>query len=148
MFSYSIQNDYGIEAEAAFQINNKLSGSLNYTFVDGEITTQNNGKDSSYFNLYKRPKSTLNLRVNYQPVEHLTMVVSLRAVGKSFEPVYRAKPYELKGYYTLGFYGGYSINKMVSLFADLQNITDQEYFVTRGYNSKRFNVNGGVKLAF
>ena len=98
--------------------------------------------------MYKRPKSTLNLRVNYQPVEHLTMVVSLRAVGKSFEPVYRAKPYELKGYYTLGFYGGYSINKMVSLFADLQNITDQEYFVTRGYNSKRFNVNGGVKLAF
>ena len=142
------QNDYGIETEAAFQINNKLSGSLNYTFVDGEITTQNNGKDSSYFNLYKRPKNTLNLRVNYQPVEHLTMVVSLRAVGKSFEPVYRAKPYELKGYYTLGFYGGYSINKMVSLFADLQNITDQEYFVTRGYNSKRFNVNGGVKLAF
>ncbi len=142
------QNDYGIEAEAAFQINNKLSASVNYTFVDGEITTQNNGKDSSYFNLYKRPKNTLNLRVNYQPVKDLTMIASLKAVGKSYEPVYMAKPYELKGYYTLGFYAGYSINKMVSLFADLQNITDQEYFVTRGYNSKRFNVNGGVKLAF
>ncbi len=142
------QNDYGIEAEAAFQINNKLSASLNYTFVDGEITTQNNGKDSSYFNLYKRPKNTLNLRVNYQPVQELSLSVSLRAVGKSFEPVYMAKPYELSRYYTLGFYAGYSINKMVSLFADLQNITDQQYFVTRGYNSKGFNVNGGVKLAF
>lgn len=142
------QNDYGIEAEAAFQLHKKLSASLNYTFVDGKITTQNNGKDSSYFNLYKRPKNTLNLRVNYHPIQDLTMTVSLRAVGKSFEPVYMAKPYELKGYYTIGFYAGYSINKMVSIFADLQNITDQDYFVTRGYNSKGFNVNGGVKLAF
>ena len=142
------QNDYGIEAEAAFQLNKKISASLNYTFVDGKITTQNNGKDSSYFNLYKRPKNTLNLRVNYQPVQDLTMTVSLRAVGKSFEPVYMSKPYELKGYYTVGFYAGYSFNKTVSLFADLQNISDQEYFVTRGYNSKGFNVYGGVKLAF
>src|SRR5690606_8076337 len=117
------QNDYGIEAEAAFQLNKKISASLNYTFVDGKITTQNKGKDSSYFNLYKRPKNTLNLQVNYQPVQDLTMTVSLRAVGKSFEPVYMSKPYELKGYYTVGFYAGYSFNKAVSLFADLQNIS-------------------------
>ena len=142
------QNDYGLEAEAAIQFNNKLSASVNYTFVDGEITTQNNGKDSSFFNLYKRPKNTLNLRVNYQPIKDLSMAVSLRAVSKSYEPVYMAKPFELKGYYTLGFYTGYSINTMVSFFADLQNITDQEYFVTRGYNSKGFNANGGVRLSF
>lgn len=142
------QNDYGVEAEATIQFNNKFSAAVNYTFVDGEITTQNNGKDSSYFNLYKRPKNTLNLRVNYQPVKDLSMTVSLRAVGKSFEPVYMAKPYELKGYYTVGFYAGYAVNKIVSLFVDLQNITDQEYFVTRGYNSKGFNVNGGVRLSF
>ena len=142
------QNDFGIEAEAAFQINNTLSASLNYAFVDGEITTQNNGKDSSFFNLYKRPKNTLNLRVNYQPLQNLSLSASLRAVGKSYEPVYISKPYELKGYYTIGFNAGYTVNKMLSLFADLQNITDQEYFVTRGYNSKGFNVNGGVKLSF
>ena len=142
------QNDYGIEAETTLRFNAKISASVNYTFVDGKITTLNNGKDSSYFNLYKRPKNMFNLRVNYQPIPDLTMNVSLRAIGKSYEPVFMSEPYELKGYYTIGFYCGYSINKMVLVFADLENITNQKYFVTRGYNSKRFNINAGVKLAF
>ena len=55
--------------------------------------------------------------------------------------------FELKGYYTLDFYGRYKFNNKVSIFADMQNITDQKYFVTRGFTTKGFNVNAGVQLA-
>ena len=56
--------------------------------------------------------------------------------------------YELKGYYTLGFYGQYKINKTFDVFADFENITDQKYFVTRGFTTKGFNFNGGIKAEF
>jgi hypothetical protein len=35
---------------------------------------------------------------------------------------------------------------MFTLFADLQNITDQKYFVTRGFTTKGFNLNAGAKI--
>jgi outer membrane receptor protein involved in Fe transport len=72
---------------------------------------------------------------------------ALKIVSKAFEPQYMNTPFELKGYYTLGFYGQYKFNKSFSAFADLQNITDQQYFVTRGFSTKGFNVNAGVKVS-
>jgi outer membrane receptor protein involved in Fe transport len=58
-----------------------------------------------------------------------------------------ASPYELKGYYNLDFYARYKFSHKLSAFADLQNITDQKYFVTRGFTTKGVNVNGGVQIA-
>jgi outer membrane receptor protein involved in Fe transport len=47
----------------------------------------------------------------------------------------------------LDFYGRYKFNHKLNIFADIQNITDQKYFVTRGFTTKGFNVNGGVQIA-
>ena len=141
------QHDYGIETEATINFTSKFSASLNYTYVDGKITTQNSpGKDTSFFNLYKRPKNVFNLSLNYNVTKELYLSTHFKTVSKAFEPQYQAAPYELKGYYTLDFYGRYKFNKKLSMFADLQNITDQKYFVTRGFTTKGFNVNGGVQI--
>lgn len=141
------QHDYGIETEAAVKFTPQFSASFNYTYVDGKITTQNTGKDTSFFNLYKRPKNVLNLSLSYNVTENVYLSIQFKTVSKAFEPQYQAVPFELKGYYTLGFYGRYKFNNKFSIFADLQNITDQKYFVTRGFTTKGFNVNGGVQIA-
>ena len=141
------QHDYGIETEAAINFTSQFSASVNYTNVDGEITTQKfPGKDTSFFNLYKRPKNVFNISLNYNVNKELYLSMHLKTVSKAFEPQYLATPYELKGYYTLDFYGRYKFSKAVGIFADLQNITDQKYFVTRGFTTKGFNVNGGVQV--
>lgn len=143
------QHDFGIETEATIHFSDAISGSANYTFVDGAISTKNGSdKDTSYFNLYKRPKNVLNFSLNYQPAKNIYLSTALKVVSKAFEPRYMNTPYELKGYYTVGFYGQYKFNKNITAFADLQNITDQKYFVTRGFTTKGFNVNGGVKVRF
>jgi vitamin B12 transporter len=137
------QHDYGIETEASINFTNLLSASFNYTYVNGEISTTNNlGKDTSFFNLYKRPKNIFNLSLNYQATKALFLSTILKAASKAFEG-----PYQLKAYYTLGFYGQYKFDKKFAVFADLQNITDQKYFVTRGFTTKGFNVNGGVRVS-
>ena len=141
------QKDYGIETEATINFSSSFSAALNYTYVDGKIATKDfSGKDTSYFNLYKRPKSVLNVSLNYQVTKELFLSTQIKTVSKAFEPQYMGPNYELKGYYTLGFYGQYLFNKNFSVFADFQNVTDQKYFVTRGYTTKGFNMNGGVKM--
>ncbi|MEO5649457.1 MAG: TonB-dependent receptor, partial [Ginsengibacter sp.] len=137
------QHDYGIETEATLNFTAGLKASLNYTYVNGEISTTNNsGKDTSFFNLYKRPKNIFNLSLNYQATKDFFVSTSLKAAGKAFEG-----PYQLNAYYTLGFYGQYSFDKKFTVFADLQNITNQKYFETRGFTTKRFNANGGVRIS-
>ncbi len=141
------QHDYGIETEATINLTPQLSAIFNYTYVDGKITTQNTGKDTTFFNLYKRPKNVLNLSLNYNVTENIYLSTHFKNVSKAFEPQYQAASYELKGYYTLGLYGRYKFNNKLSIFADLQNITDQKYFVTRGFGTKGLNANAGLQLS-
>ncbi|MGH2563849.1 MAG: TonB-dependent receptor, partial [Ginsengibacter sp.] len=143
------QLDYGIETEATINFTPQLSASCNYTYVDGKITTNElPGKDTSYFNLYKRPKNVVNVSLNYKVAKQLFLSAHLKTVSKAYEPQYQAAPYVLNGYYTLDFYGRYKFNNKFSIFANLQNVTDQKYFVTRGFTTKGFNANGGIQLTF
>lgn len=142
------QKDYGLETELGVNFTKQFSASASYTFVDGAISTKNNseGKDTSFFNLYKRPKNTFNLSLNYQVTENLFLSADLKTVSKAFEPQYMATPFELKGYYTIGFYGQYQFNKNIIIFIDVENLTDQTYYETRGFNTTGLNANGGVRI--
>ncbi|MEP6628549.1 MAG: TonB-dependent receptor [Ginsengibacter sp.] len=141
------QNDYGIETGATLNLTSKLSAVLNYTYVDGKIsTTPSSGKDTSFFNLYKRPKNVLNVSFNYDVTKNIYLSTHLKTVSKAYEPQYQALPYVLKGYYTGDFYGRYKFNDKFNVFADFQNITDQKYFVTRGFMTRGFNVNVGLQV--
>ena len=141
------QKDYGIEAEAATTIAGKLQVSANYTYVDGKITTAlSPSKDTSYFNLFRRPQHTINVTAGYQVCKAAYVSAHVRRVSKFYEPKYASAPYTMKGYYTLDLYGEYKAGDHVKLFTDLQNLTSQRYFDTRGFNSRRFNWSAGVLL--
>jgi len=141
------QHDYGVETEATIHFTPQLSAVFNYTYVDGKITTREfPGKDTSFFNLYKRPKNVLNISLNYNVTKNIYLSTHLKTVSKAYEPQYMAAAYQLNAYYALDFYGRYKFNNKFSVFADLQNITDQKYFVTRGFTTKGFNVNAGVQI--
>ncbi|MDE3213822.1 MAG: TonB-dependent receptor [Bacteroidota bacterium] len=141
------QHDYGLETEASYVFSSRLKLSLNYTYVDGKVTTlTGTGKDTSYFNLYKRPASIFNAVVAYKPGASWYLSLHLKTVSKAYEGQYMGPPYVLNPYYTLDLYGKYRLSKKVAFFADLQNITNQHYFVTRGYTTKGFNMNAGVQV--
>ena len=143
------QKDHGVETEATIHFDNQFFVGINYTYVDGKLSTKNAAeKDTSYFNFYKRPKNVLNLSLNYQATKNMFLSARLKTVSKAFGPQYNGPDLELTGYYTLGFYGQYIFNKSFRIFADFENLTDQKYFETRGYTTKGFNFNGGVKVSF
>ena len=139
------QKDKGMEIEAAVKLD-KINFTFNYTNLDGYIETKNGTKDTSFFNLYRRPKQTINLNAGFDICKNWTMNIGIQTIGKRFEAVYAAAPLEMPAYYTWNIYSSYTICKTVKIFLDYKNITGEKYFEVNGYNSARNNFMAGVSL--
>jgi vitamin B12 transporter len=138
----------GVEVEADWNITNQLNFTMNYTYVDGKITQKGPVKDTTYNNLYRRPRHALNANLGYQATPALYVSAQFKAIGKRWEELYGTSPESLASYYTIDLYGEYKVCKGVKIFADFRNITDQEYFTIRGYNNRKFNFNTGIVCNF
>jgi vitamin B12 transporter len=156
-FNNNKQNDRGLELEAGIKCG-KFSANANYSYITGNVNTwkfeydpasfsYNITGDTTFNNLFRRPKHAFNVTIGYQATEKIFVSSSLRAVSKRYEGQFDAKPVELKSYYTLDLYAGYKIHKAVDLFADVRNISNQQFFDVLGYNARRFNMTAGVKWA-
>jgi len=144
------QKDNGVETELAVSPVNELTITANYTYLDGEITTASSatGKDSSYFNLYRRPRNVFNFNLSWQLSKTVMLSSHLHIASYYYEPVFNSAPVKTDGYYTVDLYAEYRPSAHVRLFADARNITNQRYFELPGYNSKRFNIMAGIRLNF
>ena len=141
------QKDKGFVLDGTIDFG-KVTLNANYTNQDGYIETKDNNKDTAYFNLYRRPKQSINLNVGIDICKSWFVNIGVQSIGKRMEAVYAAAPIEMPAYYTWNLYSTYSITKNIKVFADLKNITDEKYFEVLGYNSRRFNFMAGVSLKF
>lgn len=143
------QKDHGFEVEANGRVG-LFSFSANYTYTTGKVTTPVNGKDSSFYNLYRIPKNTVNLTAGVQATPALYLGAALRTVGKRIESVYGGPPSTVDAfaYYTLDGYAEYKFCRQLKTFVDLKNITSQQFFDIPGYNSKKFNFMAGISWHF
>ncbi|SKD07829.1 vitamin B12 transporter [Chitinophaga ginsengisegetis] len=133
------QKAYGAEVEATWRITRALQLTANYTYVDGRVTVNQNGKDSSYYNLYRVPKHAVNATLGYQATQALYVAATCKYIDKRFEGT---RP--MGDYYTVDLYGEYKFGNLLKIFAGFRNITDYQYFDISGYNSRRFNFNTGI----
>ena len=141
------QKDKGLELEAAISLD-KIKFTANYTNLDGFIETKKGTKDTAFFNLYRRPKQTINLNAGFDICKNWSMNIGIQTIGKRFEAVYAGAPIEMPAYYTWNIYSSYKICKKAKAFVDLKNITNEKYFEVNGYNSRRFNAITGIVLNF
>jgi vitamin B12 transporter len=139
------QKDQGVELEASYKPG-PWTFSGNYTYTTGKVTTPVGGKDTTYNNLYRRPKNTVNLSAGIQVTRQLFLSTALRSVGKRIEAVYAAAPRNVDAYYTLDAYAEYKITHALKAFADCKNLTQQRFFDIPGYTSKKFNFMAGISL--
>ncbi|HYK43817.1 MAG TPA: TonB-dependent receptor [Parafilimonas sp.] len=144
------QKDNGIEAELSFAVLKSLNVTANYSYVDGEITTASpvTSKDTSFFNLYRRPHNVFNFDVRWNYSNVFSVSAHLHTASHYYEAMYGTGPQRIDGYYTLDLYAEYKPVEYLTVFTDARNITDQQYFELPGYNSKRFNIMAGVRLNF
>ncbi len=148
------QKDYGFELEAGYKIAKTTTIKAFYTYTTGEITTQQAGKDTTYDNLLRRPKSSISINIASQVSKHLSISTHVMSTGKrndayfdntTFATVYTT----LKSYVLWDIYAEYGfLQNKLKLFAELRNITDTEYKEISGFNTLGFNGYGGILFSF
>ncbi len=149
------QKDKGFEVEATVNPTDKWNIKLAYTYVDGNIAQSRDGKDTSFYNLIRRPKHTVNAFVGYQLTKQLFVSVSAQSLSKRNDlffnpnPPYAVEQVSLKAYTLLNAYAEYKLlaNKL-RLFVDAKNLTDEDYTEVYGYSTQGFNINGGFRFNF
>jgi vitamin B12 transporter len=148
------QHDYGIDVDGTLNLTDKISLRAFYSYVDGKITTKQGGKDTTYFNLLRRPKSTVNIFLGTQITNALYASLNLNSVGERSDVYYdpatfAAQAITLKTYTLVNFYAEYGFLKnRLKIFADLRNLFDETYSDIYGYNTARFNAYGGLRFNF
>lgn len=140
----------GMEISVNQILSGKISLDANYTYMDGKMETSSDftGKDTSFFNLYRRPQHVLHVSVQINPWKKLNLRAGIKWASHSFEPVYMSAPIEMPGYYLLHADVDYTFNEKMACFVNLNNITNQQYEEIRGFATKGFNVMAGVRVAF
>ncbi|MEO6314202.1 MAG: TonB-dependent receptor [Chitinophagaceae bacterium] len=149
------QHDHGFELEATIRPTEKWNIVANYAFTDGKVSSRSaaTANDTSFYNLYRRPKNAFNTSIGYQASSKLYTSIGLRWVDKRDDLFFNSNTFAtekkvLGAYYNLDVYASYQAVRFVKFFADLRNITNQQYFDLYGYNSRRFNFMAGAMFNF
>ena len=148
------QKDHGFELEASYKITNTTTLKAFYTYTTGEITSRHAGKDTTYNNLLRRPKSSIGINLASQVCKNFFISSNVMSAGKrkdayfdntTFATVYTT----LKSYVLWDIYVEYGfIKNKLKLFMDLRNITKSQYTEISGFNTLGFNGYGGILFSF
>jgi vitamin B12 transporter len=149
------QKDKGAEMELSIKPSSQWSITANYAYVTGKIYSQSPAtqKDTSIYNLYRRPKNSFNATVAFQPTKAIFASIGYRWVDKRddlyFNPdTYQSERKTLASYYNLDIYASCQLHRVIKLFADIRNVTNQTCYDIYGYNNRRFNMMAGVVVNF
>lgn len=148
------QRDKGFEADISYRHSSRFSFKGFYAFVEGNVQTTMAGKDTTYNNLFKRPRHSFGLLANYVLNNHLSFSVNTRYIGTRTDLFFDMETFtnqraELKSYWLVDFFVEYRIqNPSISFFMDAKNLLNQNYMESNGYNSLPFNVNAGLRFSF
>ena len=140
----SKQNTSGIELEARYTWKG-FAAELGYTYLDGKMHNQIDGKDTTYSSLIRRPKNQLSLRVNQQVTKRWSASVYAQYVGERTDYYYDDATYQtqsviLPGYVWTELQSTYALNKRWRVQAILKNVLNQMPTEMYGYSGQPRNL--------
>ena len=147
------QNDNGVELELTYNITKGTVLKAFYTYTDGEITTKQNGKDTTFYNLLRRPRNAFGINIGSQVTKNLFVSSNFQSIGKRKDAYFDNMLFTtvrttLDSYYLWDIYVQYALlNKKLNLFVDLRNITNSVYTEVSGFNTLGRTVHGGVRVS-
>jgi vitamin B12 transporter len=155
-FNNNRQKDHGAELEAAYR-SATWNFSAAYSHVTGMVNTMTYRTDpntfetvpygdTTYNNLFRRPKHNLVLQAGWRPLPRGFVSLTGRFTGKRYEPQFAAGPIEMTAYQVTDLFVSWETNAHVRFFLDLRNVFNTKYEDVRGFNTKGRNLMAGVRL--
>ncbi len=149
-FNFIQQKVNGLEIEIQHPITEQHHFSLNYTLMNGQETNQNRitTTDTITYNyLLKRPKHSLNAQWNYAINKKWNASLTGRFISERKDVGGYGKADVTLGYYTLlNAAIHYNWNKRLVLFANGQNLLNDNFSEVNGYNAIGRMLQFGIRL--
>jgi vitamin B12 transporter len=145
------QRDWGIEYENTVSAGKDLSFTGSFVFLNGQLTTLQNGKDTTYDNLLRKPGASFKLSAQWQITPQWFVSSSLENIGQRMDldfNTYPFAPVTLKAYTLWNAFVSYTIRKRYMLYLQLRNITNTSFTEVYGYNTMGFHLIGGIRARF
>ncbi|CAA6814183.1 MAG: Unknown protein [uncultured Sulfurovum sp.] len=117
--------------------------SLNYTKL--------NAKNKTGSHLLRRPKSSIKFGLDYYGIENLHLGLNGEYVGKRDDKDFTAYPainVETGKYTIANFTANYKVDKQMSIYTKIDNITDKTYQTVYGYTSSPRAIYSGMQLNY
>lgn len=147
------QHDHGFELELNSNWGKQFTTRAFLSYVNGQVTSVKDGKDTNYFNLLRRPKwsggFTLSKEIRKRFFASLSMVAFGERKDVSFDASFNTVEVQMNAYALVNVYLEYKMMKnKLNIFADLKNINNAKYAEVYGFNTPGFNAYGGVRFTF
>lgn len=148
------QNDQGFEFEFRYKVLDRLTATAFYAFVEGEVKTQDFlGNDTTFNNLFKRPKHSFGLTAMYQITPQLSANMVLKSFGVRDDVFFDSNAFitqvvELKAYQLLDVHVNYSFGEHFNVFVDARNLLNADYQEVYGFSTPPVNFTTGVTFHF
>jgi len=146
------QNDHGIELESSFKVNSKINARLHYAYTTGKVLTHHSGSDTTYYNLYRRPKHTMGLSLGYQVNSKFNVTMTSNYYGTRVDLYYDSESFtnqtiRLGSYTLINLSADYAMVKgKATVFIHINNLLNTNYQEIYGYNTMGLNIYSGVRV--
>ncbi len=146
------QNGVGLELEAFWQLSEHWCIDGQYTYLEGTTTVRGSQEqDSTFADLLRRPRHSLSGSLRFAPTPRVN--VSLQAQYQSERDdlyfnfgTFTTDAATLDAFLLLNAHASYRVTNGLSLFADVKNLTNANYFEAYGFSTLGINGQAGVQF--
>jgi vitamin B12 transporter len=125
----------GFEAGLTLYPSDTLTMRMGYSYLD------NDSLDSSF--TLRRPTHKLDSSLSWLATDNLQLTALIGYVGRR-----QGVTSEMDAYIPVQLVARYQADEMLTLYARIENLLDEEYELANGYNTPRRGLYGGVRIDF
>ena len=128
----------GMEYESAITLLKHFIAQVNYTYTIGKeqtISRQDFTDTISYNYLVRVPKHNLNCKLQYESNRGSFITIGSKYVNSYYDIGTATTDYKMNGFFILNMNTFINISKKISLACEVENLLNNKFHDTRGYNS-------------
>ncbi len=138
----------GLEAELKLRPIANLVLTATYTYLDAEKTSEADVSQLQGARLPRRPRNEVYVSGTYLWFGKLRTTAEAKFVNAREELNFGAPNFDIEDYSFVNLAAEYEINRNVTLFARINNLTDEQYAEVFGFPALGRGAYAGVKLSF
>jgi len=142
------QKTWGLQYELNWKLDTTFNITTNYSFTGGSeygVSRQNYSDFVTYPYLFRRPKHVLNAGLHYHS-KKVNAGITGRFIGNNYDINPGNSDYVIPSFFVMNSYSTYKANSSCSIYINIQNLLNNNFYDVKGFNSTPFIFNTGISF--